>query len=235
MSSHVRYSLSTCIAVCAASFVLSNQHVHGRRALTQTFTIGGTVESASPFGEFTLPAFDPTLGTLQSIDLTLSIDSSSTIKVYNTASTPVGFTNASINLPLSVSAPSGITFTLNLGATLASGTAQPGLNTFGALTTNETLSQSVGSAAFALFEDQPGGTVTFSYNKGNPTYQGTDLGNSLFFGGSETGSGELKIVYTYLNSAVQPTPEPAGMYLSLIVALALAALAAGRAQGLLRV
>ena len=227
MCSSLRYSLSNYILVCASVLTLSISSSLADSA-TKTYSITGNVQDAFNAGQVTLPDFDSSLGELQSIQLTLTIHDTSKIQVYNTSCSPVDFTNASIQFPGSVSGPGGLSFSLDLGASLASGTAKPGLNTFSGLTSTQILSQGVGTASFGLFEDQASGVVTFDYLKGNPTYQGTDGGHSLFFGGSESGAGELKVVYTYLTSAVQPTPEPAGAFLSLLVALAMAALAAGR-------
>jgi hypothetical protein len=187
-------------------------------------------------GNFTLPDFDPTLGTLESVNLTLSLTNCTELNVYNTGSSAASFVNASMTMPGTVIGPGDLTLNSNLQAMLASGTAQAGMNTYSTIKITTTAGKSINSNSLNLWENQSGGVLDFSYTKGSPTYQGTDTGgDSLLFGGTVKGYGKVTVDYTYLAGAGDPppvpplaTPEPAGKFFSALAASAMALLAFGR-------
>jgi hypothetical protein len=234
MSHPICYSILAKILAGVSALALLAGSAAADPALTETFSINGSIQDAAHCGQFTLPDFDPTLGTLEGVDISLTIDSTAKIQVYNTAATPVGFADASLSLPGSVTGPGGIKLASTITASLDSGIAQPGLNTFGSLSLINTLSQHVDAGSLDLWQGLSGGLVDFQYSKGNPTYKGTDLGNSLFFGGAETGSGTFKVVYTYLNPSTAAVPEPSARFLSMIVAGLMGLMWFGRVRGRLR-
>jgi hypothetical protein len=179
-----------------------------------------------------LPDFDTTLGTLEGIDITLTLTSNSKIKVFNSSHHSVDFTNASLTFLSSVSGP-GAKLSTSFVASLASGTAHPGMNDLKTDKTTNSTSEQLDPSVFNLWEDQTKNVVDLTYSNGNPTYQGTDLGHNLLFGGKVKGSGEVTVQYTYLadpgaSSPPLAVPEPLGKYLSAIVAAAMTLMLFGR-------
>ncbi|MEJ0001107.1 MAG: choice-of-anchor E domain-containing protein [Verrucomicrobiota bacterium] len=92
---------------------------------TKTFTS----EALTTSGSFTLPEFDTSLGTLQDISLTLTVNSLTTIQVFNNSGTPETFTDASLSSTDIVVVPGTVRLTSVTDVTEPAGTAQPGLNT----------------------------------------------------------------------------------------------------------
>jgi hypothetical protein len=212
----------------SALLVLLTGVASADQTLSESFFTTGNVHDASSTGQFTLPAFDTTLGTLEGVDITLTINSWAKLQIYNSSSNPVGFTDASLTLPGSVTGPGNINLMTSLTASLDSGIAKSGLNNFDTDKVTNTASQHVNAGMLSLWENQPDNAINFSYTKGNPTYQGTDLGDSLFFGGSVREKGKLTVDYTYLSAGNLATPEPAGKFLSAIVAGAMMLMLVGR-------
>ena len=203
--------------------------------ITESFNVSSPLQNLSAMGNFTLPDFDSTLGTLLSVDLTLTIKNTSTIVVFNTGSSPEGFANAMMSGFGTVTGPGGLTLNGSGQSLVASGIAQVGSNTYApqATTTTSTSSTgSVGSGSLGLWEDQTDGKVDLSYTKVSSTFSGTDLGgDNLLFGGKLSGSGQVSVQYTYL-SGTDPvaTPEPSAHLLSGLAAGVMAMLLIGRAR-----
>lgn len=215
------------LGYCAISVLLTGV-ASADQTLSESFFITGHVQDASPTGQFTLPAFDTTLGTLEDVDLTLTIHSCARLLIYNSSNSPLGFTEASLTLPGSVTGPGNIDLMTSLTASLDSGIAQPGLNTFRTVKATNSASQHLDASALSLWENQPNNVIDFSYIKGDPTYHGTAPGGSLFFGGKIGGRGKFTVEYTYLSANNLATPEPAGKYFSGLVAGAMLIMLAGR-------
>jgi hypothetical protein len=192
---------------------------------SESYSASSPLQLLGASGDFTLPDFDSSLGTLESITLTLTVSNDATIQVYNTTSTPENFINASLSEAGSVFGPGGTQLNTSLDVTLPSGTASAGMNTYSTAAFSDVATNHIDSSNFSLWEDQTGGVVDFSYDKGNTTYQGTEVGSgNLLFGGKADGSGEVTVEYFYLPGAGDPplsTPEPRSMYLSGIAVAAL--------------
>jgi hypothetical protein len=194
----------------------------------ETFTFNG-----SDATQFTLPAFDPSLGTLESVDLTFSLVSCGIVQAYNTSGVPLAFTNASVRLFGSVSGPGGVNLGSSFNATVASGVVQPkGLNWFYTALSDNSVSQHIDGDSLSLWENQPDDTVSFDYTHKTATYGGTSQGNGIRWGGKISGNGEVTVEYTYLSTGNLATPEPAGRYLSFIVAGAMLIMLLGRRKAL---
>jgi hypothetical protein len=190
---------------------------------TESFNVGVPLQNLSSSGNFTLPDFDETLGTLDGVSLTFAVNNSATIQVYNTLSSPVNFTNASLTVLDSITGPGNLTLSDSLASELASGTAQAGLNTYSPVTAMNSASGNVDSSFFNLWEGQANNIVDLSYVEGSATYKGTDLGQSLYFGGTATGQGNVSVVYSFTGSSLA-APEPPTKYFALLVAGALVVL-----------
>jgi hypothetical protein len=201
---------------------------------TESFSIGSSLQSLSATGDFTLPNFDTSLGTLESVNLTLTVNNCSTINVFNASSSSESFSSATMNLLGSVTGPNNLLLNTSLESQAAPGVAQAGINTFNPGKNTTTTLGSVDSSLLGIWENQPSGVVDLSYTKGNPTFQGTDTGgDNLLFGGTLKGYGEVTVQYTYLadsdpNSPPLATPEPSAKYLSGLAAGAMALLLFGR-------
>ena len=214
---------------CIAAWLLLMKSTSAQTTATESFNIGSALQCLSSSGDFTLPDFNTSLGTLESVTLTLTLTNSSKINVYNTSGNLVDFVNASLILPGSVTGPDGVVLSTALDATVASGVANPGINSYGTTMNPVTVSAVIDPSSFDLWEGSTNGAVDFSYSKGNSTYQGTDLGGGLLFGGTLKGCGEVTVEYTYLSSGSSlATPEPPGRYLSAIAAAGMALMLFGR-------
>ena len=210
------------LAGIGVSFVIAtSMSARATPTETETFNAGASLQSLMATGDFTLPDFNTQLGTLDSIDITLTVNSSSTIEVYNSTNSAVDFTNASLTVPGSVTGPGGASVSAILNAVLTSGVAQPGMNTYEPTPTTITKSETLSDPGIlSQWEDQVGGVVNLTYNKGSATYQGTDTGDgNLLFGGAAKGCGEFSVEYTYSNDSAA-VAEPASKYLTAIAAAA---------------
>ena len=215
-----RYSISRSAVNCIASLFLLTGTMCAAASQTESFSSESCLQSLSSSGTVALHDFDSSLGTLEGVDLTLTLNScSTTIEVYNTTNSPVDFTNASLTLNGSLSGPDGTRVNTTLDVVDPSGTANAGMNTF---TTNKmsfSTSEELNSSAFSLWENQSGGKVLLDYTKGNASYSGTDTGDSnLLFGGKLGGSAKFTVEYVYTTDTTRAVPEPSRKYLALLAA-----------------
>lgn len=199
-------------AGCAALLLFFVQGASAQ-IVTETFTYTTPTQDMPISDLFSLPDFDTSLGTLQGIDLTFSTSATADIVVFNSTNKSANFTNASVTLPTSLTGPGSAVINATLSASLASGIATPGFNSYSGLTDSATESKTISSGDFSLWEDQSGDKVNLTYTTGNGSYSGTGPLNTLFFGGSATGGQTTTVTYTYLKSTYQATPEPSQMAL----------------------
>jgi len=235
MSLSIHHSILKHVLYCTASLLLIAGEASAKTQ-TESFTTAAQLGCSQYANNFILPSFDPTLGTLESVDVTLKFSSCSSINVFNAGCSPVSFTNASILMPIAVTGSNGFDFNTSLTASLPSGIANPGMNNFWNMESSTTGKPQIDPSTLDLWESQPGGQISFDVSKGNNTYQGTAPGNDLLFGGKSHESGKITVEYTYLssgcpgsgNSGNLATPEPSGKYLSAIVAAAMMLIVIGR-------
>jgi hypothetical protein len=157
-----------------------------------------------------LPKFDPSLGTLTGV--TLSVDASvlGMVQIFNISGTTKSFTNATASVPMTATGPGGVVATTTATAVVASGTAAPGLNSYPPVLG---LSQGLAPVApvnFGLYEGVGTFNGTLAVTAASGTFGGTGGGGSLFFGGTAEAGGAINVEYTYTPSVV---PEPTSMAL----------------------
>jgi len=177
------------------------------QAATQTFTYN-IAQTQTPFTDtFTLPAFDPALGTLTGVEVTAAWSGVANVSIINTTGVTQTFTNATVSNPVSVSITlSGLTWTGTdtLTAAVASGNLTSFANNFPGLPlTSSTLGNPIPPLSLADFEGAAL-TIPFVVTGDNGSYSGTSV-SGVYFGGSATVGGDVDIEYTYSNTV----PEPA--------------------------
>ncbi len=152
----------------------------------------------------TLSAFNPALGTLKSVTFTLTSDIYAQPEVFNNTGGTAPYTSASASIPVTATGPAGLTTSLTAVASDGPGTLAPGFDIL-APVSNQTVGTQSLTSGFAAYES--GGDYNVTISNDSATYSGqTSLASGLFFGGTATTDGSLKVTYDY--SVPVPTPEP---------------------------
>jgi hypothetical protein len=155
----------------------------------------------APFSEsFTLAQFDPSLGTLTGVELSVGANSLANVEVYNPGSTTGNFTNAYATLVVTTTTAGSYMVTETLTAIQPSGSVAPGsFSGYSGLTATDSGSIDIPASAWSLYEGT--GTVSPTFvSQSNGQFGGTTA-DHLFFGGSAEAGGTATITYTY-----DPTP-----------------------------
>jgi hypothetical protein len=179
---------------------------------------GGLPTSAA----FTLPEFNPALGTLQSVQVSFAVQYQGEVDIFNFSGSPQTAFTASSSVPITITAPSpgvpGLTASNSLMN--ASLTSSPPLNQFLGAVSNTTIPFAPLPANFASYEGIGNSNYTLAYSPG--TYSGSTSapGGTVFFGGDANSVGTASVVYTY-----NAVPEPSTLTLLGLGTVALAALA----------
>lgn len=171
--------------------------------------------SPTPFStSFSVELFNSSLGTLNSVTLTLESNIVGRIEVFNNTNTAQGFTHAFAAIPLTVtsSLPDATSVTALATAVLASGTATPAhaISSFSGIAASASNLVSVLPASFASYMGVGGGSALFTVASPGGSYGGTSV-PGLFFGGSAVADGKFTITYDY--TATSPVPVPASALL----------------------
>jgi hypothetical protein len=196
--------LSTLAAI--AAFTVASSAFAGTISYTHT-----TADASAPFTDsFSLQKFDTTLGTLDSIIITLSYSTTGEVDVFNSTSQARLFTAGTSTVPLTLSGPAALTIATNAVAGPISGSAAPGFNSFTGITGSGSPSVNVASSDFSFFEGSGVTFASFSLVGGNGSFSGTAI-PGVFFSGSAVAGGNTTITYNY--STPSTTPEPATMTL----------------------
>ncbi len=177
-----------------------------------TLNFTATIATGSvPFStSVSLPTFDSTLGTLTSITLKVTNNTTAEVDVFNNTGTSQGFTNGSASIPVTLTGLDSTSATASAIATVASGTVAAGqIGKFPGITATSTGSQTVPTANFTQYETVGGLNANFTASAGNGTYSGVAT-PGVFFSGSATSGGTAEIIYTYTSASV---PEPATLAL----------------------
>jgi hypothetical protein len=182
------------------------------QAASVTYFSSTVAQQNVPFAHtLAVQQFNPSLGTLTGVTLSVDATVTSVIEVVNISSGPLTFTNATASVPVMVTGPNGTTASTTAVATLASGTAQPGLNTYPGISGSSTgLAPVVGS--FAPYIGAGTFNATIASTALGGTFSGTGGPGSaglLFFGGTAMAGGNIDVTYTYIPTV----PEPASMAL----------------------
>lgn len=168
--------------------------------------------SASPLADgnsenLALSDFDPSLGILTGVTITLASNDNIKSEVINVnmASLSQNYSGATATLPVTVTALAGLTTTANGAAGPFSGSV-PG--PLGAIAVAGTISEIVNTSAnvapgdFVLYE---GAAQTFDVNVlvSDGIYSGNSAGDSVAFFGAGSSYGTVGVTYDY-----SPIPEP---------------------------
>ena len=151
-----------------------------------------------------LNRFDTSLGTLTDVTISFTANIVAEVDVFNSTGSSKAFTNAHATIPVSVVGPDGSTASGSAVAGPFSGTALAGFNAFTGITGSTSGSDIVASSSWSQYEGSGLALLTFNFNGDTGTFAGS-ANNGVFFGGSATASGDVKVTYTYNPPAV---PEP---------------------------
>lgn len=167
--------------------------------------------NSTPFSTtFSVPLFNSSLGTLNSVTLSLVSNIVGRIDVFNNLSAPQGFTNAFATIPVTVtsSTPDATVVSAVATAWLASGTAAPGfpISSFAGIAASASNSVSVLPVNVVHYIGLDGGSALFTAASTGGSYGGTSV-PGLFFGGSAVADGSFTVRYDY--NAVSAVPLPA--------------------------
>lgn len=162
-----------------------------------------------------VPQFDPSLGSLNSISVALSLEITPIAEVFNIGSSAETFTTAFTDTtaggagPVTWTDPYGQFGDANYSYTVPGGSASPGANDFPG---PSVAGSSTTTVPIADFPDYTGvGTYTLDYTVSGLINSGGSPGGDLFYGGDRSLDGSATITYNY--TAV---PEPASMALIMI-------------------
>jgi PEP-CTERM motif len=221
----VRPMIGLCAAVAAAVFVSAAS----LQAATESFSNpipasdDGGQYSLPTSASFTLPEFNPALGTLESVAIQFALQYQGEVDIYNISGSTQTFTNASSSVPISITAPSEVLPPLSASYFVSSGSLPSVFNSFPGPVLNTTIPLNPASADFGLYEGVGNNSYSLGYLAG--TYSGTP-GNSngtIFFGGDANSVGTASVIYTYA-----PVPEPSSLVLMVLGAIGLGTMARRR-------
>jgi len=176
--------------------------------ITQTFSSPPTTVPWST--TYDANQFNPSLGTLTSVEIEVSSNIVASVDVYNFSGSPQSFTKATASIPITLTGPASLSLSATGGTAGLAGSAVPGLNTFPGLpTTASTSTTLTSSGALAPYIGTGVSTLVFDFNAGDGTYSGTAV-SGVFFGGSATANATVDVIYTY-TAAI---PEPSSVILA---------------------
>jgi hypothetical protein len=175
-----------------------------------TTTASAPGNSVAPYvATVTIPAFQESIGMLQGIELSLTLNGTESVDVINIANTTEAFNNASATIPITVTGPGGLTATIDPTSGPVSGNASFGQNV---QTAGAQFSQPDGVllAANSSYESNtPGAVVSIplTFTVGTGTYTGSGSPD-LFFGGQPDAYAIVSVQYIY---CLCPEPSTSSM------------------------
>ena len=173
-----------------------------------------------------VPAFQANLGTLDYIQLTLTITGSTSIDIINKSMGAQAFSDAYASVPIEVNGPQGLEATIEPfsgfvptgianGATTVNGVGEtviPGNPMYTETSSTIPATFTPGQSGISFSSTTPGALVTIpiSFTTGSGPYSGFGPSGLLFFGGIGDSSATATVEYFYLNSQCGCTsiPEP---------------------------
>jgi hypothetical protein len=202
------------------------------KTYNQTFSANGA-------GTITVPDFNTSAGTLDSITLTLSLGSTTGYYIPTTQTNgpftghqstlesllgndSSGSSSSGSPSPSHGAGPGSSPSTADTGDTTGPGDttfAHPHETPFANSLSNESIIEHLTPSEFAAWEDQNNGKVDLDYSGGNVDVGGTTFGNNAFLG--LTGNEKITVAYTF---TPEVAAEPAGKYLTALAAGAAALL-----------
>jgi hypothetical protein len=185
-------------------------------AISYSATIGpqAVPEEGPLVINFTLGAFNSSLGTLTGITLSLTSTISAVVEVLNTTSMARAYSLATATATPTVTGPAGLSLTQAVTAGPFSGTVAQRPGGAGTVTmashtgsaTSAVATATVSSDGFSQYIAPPAETLlAFVFTVPDPAYTGR--GTGVFFGGTVEAGGMATITYTYA------VPEPASLAL----------------------
>jgi len=174
-----------------------------------------------------VPDFNSSLGTLESVTLTLTSTVGGSVEIYNLTNSPQSFTNAFATMTVDVTGPDKSAVSVTPSAFVPSGIANAGVYVLTSFTPdsshgNGTASASVKARYLGEYEAPGGlGTVDLTLSSsGSGSYGGAALLDALAFAGAADAYGDVKVVYEYRTAIPEPA-EYAAILGSASVGLAL--------------
>jgi hypothetical protein len=196
---------------------------------TQNFSSNLPFQQLSSAGDFSLPAFDASLGTLQNIQLSVTITGTVEQIVYNSAGKPIGFKKAVYSLPGSISGPGAVVLNAVAPTPVTSKSSRGGSGLFLAggiplksYTPHQTVISESDPSVLDLWQSPGNNAVDLSYT----TSDSPLVAPNLSLPNSFRGTASVTVAYTY--DSTLATPEPPGKYLSAIVAAGMIFIFLGR-------
>jgi hypothetical protein len=178
----------------------------GAQVIVQTFTVPAGSMVPLTNGNFTFDLFDSTLGVLDSVTVALSTSITATVDVFDTGGTQ-SFSNATATIPITLTAPDGITSTATAVAGPIGGTVSTIVTQFPGITANANNTQNVPGADFSFYEGVGLVTAPLDVTSTNGSYSGTGPANgTIGFGGSATAGATVTITYLYQPAGTIPEP-----------------------------
>lgn len=210
MSRIGKFLMSTALVMMALAVVRADS--------METF-MHTTPTQAVPFTDpFSLPEFNTSLGTLDSVTLTIDATGTADVRVLNIGPSSETFTDATATTPVTLTGPGPVSTSVSLSAGPISGTALPFfpsffVNDFPGLAASASGFVDVPTADFGMYEGTGSMMVTVTVDASNGSYAGTGP-STLLFGGSASAGAVTTITYDFTPSTTPPPPpipEPATM------------------------
>ncbi len=165
-----------------------------------------------------VPGFDPSLGRLTAVEITLTATAGGSVTVINFTEKPQGFANATASMTASVTGPGATTVSASPAATDPSGVAlgpKFNVSNFGTVSGTVSRSVNVSSEHFSLYEALGGGLIALAVKSSSQgTYSGTGGLGDIGFSGTADIFGDVKVAYTFTTI---PEPSAFAVVLSSIV------------------
>jgi len=198
----------------------------GAQASTVSYSHATNAANAGFTDNFTLAAFDTTLGTLTGITLDVSNEITAQITISNSAPVVVVFIAVFAGVLGDVTGPAGLNRPLAVEAILQSGSAHPGLNRYPEVVGSVADTFVLDPAYFAAYESSLA-TSSLNFRMRVGSVEVTAIGlRQLVYGGTAEVSGRTTITYTYDEATPSANvPEPGTLALA---GVALAGLLASR-------
>jgi hypothetical protein len=163
---------------------------------------GSTTVSLQSFNSIAPPG-----AVLTGVQIFLTDTLTGAVRIINSDTVAHAFLNASASFTVNVTDGTN-TVSGAVTSTVASGSANPGTNTFPGTTVNGSATSGLITTGLAFYNTGP--TVTLSANIPGGSFSGTEVGGNsdLFFGGTISASGTVQLRYFF-----NPVPEPGSMVL----------------------
>lgn len=205
MNKNIKQAVKAAVTTVAIGFGFLTSTQGAIITQTQDFTPANVLQEVPYTSLLNFNKFNPSLGTLNSIGMTISTTFNADVAIINLTGVNQPFTLATATIPITVSGPNAnytVTVTAGPFNNVVSGMS-PGLVWTYAGQNPITFNNSVSIPVSGLYQGI--GTIPFTYSltDGVGTYGGSAK-PWVFFGGLPTAKGDVTLTYDYT-----PVPEPA--------------------------